>query len=324
MSQATQPNVYTTLLASISLEQHVLAECLAMAKYAFSSGLKVPGAVAERLELIAASKLVEEPNVRADAARELATIHGRLSEIISPAIPRTVLLLAMESATAGFWSALGPVRLVRGLVSVAIICLVAFVGLSLSSQVNIESISKSVFESHGFPLLLNLMFLLTAAGLGACFAALFQANRYIAECTFDTKYESSYWIRFILGLMAGLILSQMIPLSEGSKSVAVTKPTLAMLGGFSAAVVYRIMHRLIESIESLVKGETRDLAAAEAQASKARLAAQLVQSRMQLAASLTTLQQQLGAKASPEAIQQELDRILGNLVPLDEGHAHGQ
>jgi hypothetical protein len=37
------------------------------------------------------------------------------------------------------------------------------------------------------------------AGLGACFAALFLANRYIAEGTFDPKYESSYWIRFILG-----------------------------------------------------------------------------------------------------------------------------
>ena len=123
---------------------------------------------------------------------------------------------------------------------------------------------------------------------------------------------------------AGLILSQMIPLSEHSNAVAVTKPTLAMLGGFSASVVYRIMHRLVESIESLVKGETRDLAAAEAHASKARLAAQSVQSRVQLAASLTALQQQMGAKASPEVLQQELDRILGNLVPLDEGHAHGQ
>ena len=119
-----------------------------------------------------------------------------------------------------------------------------------------------MFESNGIPLLLNLLFLLTAAGLGACFAALFQANRYIADCTFDTKFESSYWIRLILGLMAGLILSQMIPLSEGSNAIAVTKPTLAMLGGFSAAVVYRIMHRLVEAVESLVKGETRDIAAA--------------------------------------------------------------
>ena len=345
MSQATEPAVYKTLLASTSLEHYLLAECLAMAKYAFSSGLKVPGWLAEQLELIAASKVSEDarlsetsdltraedregplagltPRRRADTAKELATIHGRLSEIISPAIPRTILLLAMESATAGFWSALGPVRLVRGLVTVAIVCLIAFVALALSPRVNVESIGKSVFESHGIPLLLNLLFLLTAAGLGACFAALFQANRYIAESTFDTKFESSYWIRFILGLMAGLILSQMIPLSEGNSAVFVTKPTLAMLGGFSATVVYRIMHRLVEAAESLVKGEPRDVAAALAQASQARLAAQSVQSRMQLAASLTKLQQQLGAKASPEALQQELDRILGSLVPLEEGLTH--
>ena len=347
MSQASQPAVYKTLLASISLEHYILAECLAMAKYAFSSGMKVPGWLAEKLELIAASELSKDAKLsatpdlprtedregpqtgprqhhRANTAKDLAAMHGHLSEIISPAIPGTILLLAMESATAGFWSWLGPVRLVRGLVTVAIVCLVVFIALSLSPQVSVESISKSVFESHGIPLLLNLLFLLTAAGLGACFAALFQANRYIAECTFDTKYESSYWIRFILGLMAGLILSQLLPLSaDKTTAIAMTKPTLAMLGGFSAAVVYRMLHRLVEAVESLVKGETRDIAAAQAQASQARLASQSLQTRIHLAASLTKLQQQLGAKASPEALQQELDRILGNLVPLEEGPTHG-
>ena len=37
---------------------------------------------------------------------------------------------------------------------------------------------------------------------------------------------------------------------------------------------------------------------------------------------LAAAAQQLGAKASPEALQQELDRILGSLVPLEEGLTH--
>ncbi|MEO6788068.1 MAG: hypothetical protein ABI318_18235 [Chthoniobacteraceae bacterium] len=44
----------------------------------------------------------------------------------------------------------------------------------------------------------------------------------------------------------------------------------------------------------------------------------------QIAASLTKLQRQLGAKASPEALQQELDRILGNLVPLEGGFSRAE
>jgi hypothetical protein len=318
-----------------------------MAKHAFSCGLRVPGWLAEKLDLIAAAELrelamlsgtgtaprAEAPETppaagsrsqRSNSAKELAVIHGRLSDIVRPALPGTILLLAKEAAAAGFWNFLGPVRLVRGLVAMAILCLAGFIGLALSPDVDLVAIKKNVFESQGIPLLVNLLFLLTAAGLGASFAALFQANRYIADGTFDAKYEASYWIRLILGLMAGLILSQMIPLSEGTNTAIVAKPTLAMLGGFSAAVVYRIMNRLVQAVESLVKGDTREIANAQALAAQARLASQSLQARVQLAATLTKLQQQIGAKASPEALQQELDRILGNLVPVEDDSSLGK
>ena len=438
MKKATQSSAYTTLLASISLEHHILAECLAMAKHAFSSGLPVPGRLTERLDAIAAIELGQaqstdtrdmsstenagDPNEmfkndqRGDNSKELAKIHWCLSEIVKPATPGTILLMATETAKAGVWRFLGPVRLIRGMTSVAVICLVAFVGISTTSYVNTVSIAKSIFENQGIDLLLNLLFLMTAAGLGACFAALFQANRYIAEGTFDPKYESSYWIRFVLGLMAGLMLTQLIPMPEGVKvipmpegvkeatedvvardaalnavgeaakavrdvttagakaavkaakdatktavenlskgekgpdvvaagaqaaadivkavkdapkqirigesgaSAAVfARPTLAMLGGFSAALVYRILNRLIEAVESLVRGETREIVAAQEQAAEARFAEQSAQSRMQLAGSLTKLQQQVAGNAKPEELQEELNRLLGRLVPADEG-----
>ena len=143
-----------------------------------------------------------------------------------------------------------------GVVLMALMCLASFVALATSADVNTVSVSKNILEIHGFPLLLNLLFLLTAAALGACFAALFQANRFIAEGTFDPKYESSYWIRVILGLIAGLLLSHMVPLTNDDISkLSVTKPMLALLGGFSAAMVYRIISRLIEAVESLVRGK---------------------------------------------------------------------
>jgi hypothetical protein len=342
MGATTERTMYERLLGSMTLEHHILAECLAMAKYAFSSGMKVPGWLAERLDAIATQVLQEEvkssmtvdmldaevegalPVPLAQAhpttrVKELSTIHRNLAEIILPASPRTILLLASESARGGLWHFLGPVRLVRGLVIMALLCLASFIALGTSAEVNIVSMSRDILEIQGFPLLLNLLFLLTAAALGACFAALFQANRYIAQGTFDPKYESSYWIRVILGLIAGLLLSHMVPLTNDEISkFSVTKPSLALLGGFSAAMVYRIIRRLIEAVESLVKGESRDATAMQEQTSQARLAAQSAQTRLQLAASLTNLQQQLAANASPETPRLELERIMGNLLLPEE------
>jgi hypothetical protein len=217
------------------------------------------------------------------------------------------------------WQFLGPVRLVRGLVILALLCLASFIALATSGDVNAVSVSQNILEIQGIPMLLNLLFLLTAAALGACFAALFQANRYIAQGTFDPKYESSYWIRVILGLIAGLLLSHMVPLTiDDIGKLSVTKPMLALLGGFSAAMVYRIISRLIEAVESLVKGENRDSPVAQEQTSQARLAAQSAQDRLQLVASLTNLQQQLAANASPQTLHLELERILGNLLLSDD------
>ena len=49
--------------------------------------------------------------------------------------------------------------------------------------------------------------------------------------------------------------------SESAKSVAAStvvnmgKPTLALLGGFSANMVYKVLQRIVDTIESLFKGD---------------------------------------------------------------------
>ncbi len=331
----------------LSLHGHLLAECLAMVKYALASGLKVPGGLAQALESIVRKHSVNprnaagpnpkardpdrvEPIASVDASgrweedvRKLAIIHGRLAQILAPATPRTVLLLENEANRGGLWSFLGPVGLIRRMMSVAIFSLVALIGISLSPHVDTESISQGIFSSSGNVLLLNLLFLLTAASLGAAFAGLFLANRYIANGTFDPKFESSYWIRFVLGLMAGIIMSQLIPIefenptSESTHAAALktfAKPVLATLGGFSAAAVYRILDRFVDAIESLVRGDTHDAIAARDMLAKARLSEQLAENRLRLAARLTEVQQKIGSSPDPETMKRELDDVLGGLV----------
>src|SRR5438270_13746307 len=98
------------------------------------------------------------------------------------------------------------------------------------------------------------MHLISAAGLGACFYALFKARRFITNGTYDPKYEPTYWVRFILGITAGTLLALLIPVGGSAGSVELTKPLLALLGGFSAEAVYRILLRMVETLETLVQG----------------------------------------------------------------------
>ena len=329
-----------------SLEDELLRECEAMVKHALTSGMKVPATVVQRLDSLAdqlqarkeaAKGKVDTPgsekgettdntvleNQAGNIARELTVVHGSLVGIVAPATPRTLLLLAKEEAGGSIWLFLGRVPLIRRFILVAILSLIALVAISSLTPVNGHVDWQ---KDQGIHLLLEELFLISAAAIGASFIALFEANRFIKDGTYDPQYDSSYWTRFVLGIIAGMILAMLIPLGKLDPSTneiqgpmgAMTKPTLAMLGGFSAKVVYRILRRLVDTVESLVRGEARDLVAAQGQAASARYAEQEAQNRISLATSLTKLQQQLNASGDPEAIRGELDRILNKLVPPDE------
>lgn len=329
------------------LRDHVFSECKAMAQYALASGLKVPPGLLAALDGLlereshrrappadgdgtdggtaAGTPAARKPAGDMDSGtRKLAAIHSRLVDLVAPATPRSLLLLANENARGGFWLFLGPVPLIRRLMLVAFFSLVALIAISLSSEVNGDTKNFSLLENDGLSLLLNQLFLLTAASLGATFANLFQANRFIKDNTFDPKFESSFWIRYVLGLMSGMILALLIPIetmfasgeggaSGGALLQGLGKPSLAMLGGFSAAVVYRILNKVINAIDSLVRGDVREEVAAHEQAAKARLAEQEVRHRVGLAGQLNKLRQQLGAGGDPERLKLELDRIQQSL-----------
>ena len=325
----------------LPLRDQLFRECEAMAKYALASGLKIPALLLQNFDaLISRNTLVQErplpgqndasktkgrgiggergsPVLDNTDIKQLALIHSRLAQIVAPATPRTILLLAIESARKDVWGLFGPVPLIRGLMLTAILSLILFILVTLSPEVNGASVSGDIFQASGVPLLLNLLFFMSAAGLGASFAALFQANHYIATGTYDPKYASSYWIRFTLGIMAGFILAVLVPIDMEGNLEVIAQPTLAMLGGFSSSVVYRILNRLVETLESLVRGETRGIGAAQEQLARAHVTEQLIQSRTELAASLIGLQQKLSDGASAEEIKGQVTRILGNLVPLD-------
>ncbi|MEY2441957.1 MAG: hypothetical protein QOJ46_1383 [bacterium] len=301
----------------VSLPAQILAECHAMASYALTSGLRVPAGALHAVADAEASGADDPSTPRSDAERwrRLVRAHEQLVQAVSPATPRTLLLLS-EDAADGKLQMLGGVPLVRRMLGVSIVTLAIFLVTALSPDVNQGS--GNIFRASGWDLLVNELFLLSAAGIGAAFAALFAANHYIAQGTYDPKYESSYWVRFVLGLIAGIVLASLVPVKTGAGGgESFTRPFLALLGGFSAAVVFRILQRVVSALESLVQGDSteRDTATKRLATSEAFQAR--TQDQVHVVAALVKLREQLASGTPSQQVLPSLNALLDDMLPTD-------
>ena len=311
-----------------NIRYQLYREARAMAEYALANGKTVPESVIRTIDafIIQQEHGLNDPiNIRLDLdIGELLAAHCALAKIVEPAKPKTILLLDIEQGVAGFLKFLGPVSLIRQMMIAAIVSLILFIGLSLTEEVSHDS--GNIMMQDGYELLLNLMFYLSAAGLGASFAALYKANTYIANGTFDPTYHASYWIQFFLGLIAGLILAIMVSEAYFSKHLSETpflekgiiRPLLAMLGGFSADLTHTVLSRIVETVRSLFTGSPRDQMTNKKKALQNDFAAQHNQEKMHMASNLVTLQQIINSGATAEELNQKIDLILKDTLPVTE------
>ena len=311
-----------------TLREQLLDECSAMAKYALSSGIEVPGNLLQPLE-DAQSPTSESDSIQGSTGtgvnaalengsaddnltvRRLAKIHARLAALVAPATPRSVQ--ATQASQGTLWRAMGSVRLLRQLMVAAGVSLAIYIISGASPDVTGDS--GSMDTSSGWTVVVNQIHFLSAAALGASFFSLFKANRFVTQSTFDPRFESTYWVRLGIGVIAGAILANFIDVDiSDAASHQFEKATVAMLGGFSADVVQRILNRMVETLESLVQGGGRDLVASREQAMKVQLTEQLAQRRMDMAANLVTLQQQIGKGLDSDKLGQKLEQMIGDLI----------
>lgn len=325
----------TTASHKHALIAQLQSECDAMARYALRHGMAIPPELVAQLSPLVG---IDPDSVTAEAGNlegtsgvtaspgqpslchTLATIHRRLAVAISPATPQAVALLDAERRH-GHLAWLGPVPLVRALTVAALSFLFAVIATSLSPDVSAANIDQGFLDSHGTQLLWNALFLLFCAGLGASFATLFQAHRYVANATYDPQYDASYGARLILGIIAGLILVEMLPshLYDNGSMRSFGKPALAMLGGFSATAVHRLLHRLVETLETLVRGDARPAAEASFEARRAQAATERVQWQSEFAAELLALQQSVESGMPAEAVRQRLADFTRAILHPDAG-----
>lgn len=313
--------------AGSTLAVQLRDECEAMARYALHHGLPVaPELIAQLSALIGKPGpdiLVAAQQPARDSAYALAAIHRKLATAIAPATPQAVTLLDAQHRERRVFAWLGPVPLIRLLTVAALGFLAAVIVIGLSPDVSSENIDRGFLQSNGTRLLWNVLFLLFCAGLGASFATLFQAHRYIAASTYDPKYDASYGARLILGLIAGLILVEMLParLFDQGSMHSFGKPALAMLGGFSATAVHRLLQRLVDTLETLVRGDRADDADAALQTQRSRAAHERTQWQSELAANLLDLQQSLDTSTSGEAVRRRLADFTRAMLAADSASA---
>ena len=318
-SSPEQENALSTILKH-RLNETLYRETVAMAEFALSTG-KVPDpALLEKI-----SRINDCDSMTPHDTAALGQIHRGLARLVSPATPNSIRLLQSEKARSHLLGFLGPVPLVRHLTTFTLLLLVIMVTIGLSPMVNYDSISHGILYSDGLSLFLNLTFLLACAGLGASFSALYHLNRFIGSANYDPKFDSTYWTKIILGIIAGLFMVELVPVSLYSSAVTaeegalpgketLVKPAIALLGGFSATMVYQVLQRLVDSIESFVKGDQRSIRRAREQLHLSQLEHHRQEIAFQVVTDLKELEEKLH-KGDTEGSKEALAKAVADLLP---------
>jgi hypothetical protein len=313
--------------------------CAVMLVYAFASGLNVSESVSQAIaeaEIQLPVDAVKLPqtlgndrdtgsggagstnapqNGLDNRIRLLTAAHNHLVAIVAPAIPRTIQYIKTSAKQAGYWGFLGKVPFAQRCMVMAILFLLGFILIRVSPYVHILA-PEGTLDSSGLPLLLHELFYFTAAGLGASFAVLFEVNQSILNATFDPFHEPFYWARFALGLIAGVMLAELVPEDLGKPMAhKVAKPILALLGGFSASIVYRVLVYLCNTIVALVPGGANDESEGRGGPTRQTGSAESASAdRLAVVSHLISLQQRVGPEMSAAQLKEEIGRVVTTIT----------
>lgn len=122
------------------------------------------------------------------------------------------------------------------------------------------SLDKGVLNNQGISLLMNLWYVLSISGLGVMFYLLRSINVSIRKGTIIPEDSAYYPVLIILGLISGLVMSELILFTEAYANekklgLLFTKSLRALLGGFSSDVIFGILYNTICKIKKIFEIE---------------------------------------------------------------------
>ncbi|CAL2079935.1 conserved membrane protein of unknown function [Tenacibaculum sp. 190524A02b] len=184
---------------------------------------------------------------------DLINAHNLLAKNISPATPKSIEFTKRLRSSETKKSIFNKLPLVRNLILLALTFLLLFIITGLSPQVNNHSLDEGIMNNNGISLLLNLAFLSSVAGLGVLFFLLKKVSDSLKSCTLVPEESISYIAQIILGIIAGLILSEIISFySSDPKSINLfSKSILALIGGFSSDAIFTVLQGIIDRIKTI-------------------------------------------------------------------------
>lgn len=314
------------MLQELSIREQYIQDSNLMLRYALNKGIAIPASIVKTLEGYVVKDSIDkghtdfnsvtyDPDVVNDL-KSLVNTHERLIKIVYPATPDSIRYLIDEENKPSYLKFLSPISFVRQMMGAAMICLVVFMLLSMLTYVSFAA-DDNVMGGSGLPMLSNLLFFMAAAGLGASFAELFEADEYITKGTFDPIFLSSYWMRFTLGLIAGMLLATLIPMDEANtKLELLARPTLAMVGGFASSLVYRILKRFVETVEIMFGGKSKAIKVINRE--KSKLLGDIKNTRAKFTRQIAELSEALNAGVDPQKVKEKVEKIFDELVPPQE------
>lgn len=192
------------------------------------------------------------PLIESNNLDDLINAHNILAKNIAPATPKSIKYLKTLNARDNSRTIFSKLPIIRNLIILALVFLALFIGTSLSDQVDNASLAKGVLDNDGTPLFLNLLFLCATSGLGVVFYLLKSVSEGIQKGTLMPEQSIYYVGLIVLGIMSGLILSEIVATYNGGKSLTVFNScVLALVGGFSSDAIFTVLQGIINKIKAV-------------------------------------------------------------------------
>lgn len=187
---------------------------------------------------------------------DLINAHNLLCKNVAPATPKSIEYTRKMHHEGSSKSVFNKIPLSRNLMILALIFLIIFIITVMSPNVNNASLDKGILGSSGIPLLLNLGYLAAVSGLGVLFYLLKDVSTSIKKGTLVSEDSISYMSQILLGIIAGLILSEILSLylKDPDEINLFNKSVLALIGGFSSDAIFSILQGLINKIKGVFLG----------------------------------------------------------------------
>ncbi len=282
----------------------IIGQIKTMLGYIVENGKTLPDwilssfALIESKQTISDDVLSSDKNISSFSSDELngiSKIYSALAAAVLPATPQSIDYTTPSKKLFFLWGT-KCIPIIRNMWAMSTLFLAGF-------------IISGFNQNDNYYVQLNLLF---SAGLGAYFYSLYTANKYVVTRTFDPTYVTFYYNRIIIGIIAGIILANLIIPPETNGSFNINTSIIALLGGFSSDAVLKILNRLVAMLVTLVRGDSKEILETQAAELKAKFLEKQTKLKLETASSLLPLLNDIKTKTDDESykkIKTLIDKI---------------